>query len=145
MLRITNFVRNYEKMKPQILKRKDLIYPELSYQIVGVLFDVWNEVGFGHKEKFYQNAVSIGLKNIKLNFGEQVPMKVYYKNKKIGLYYFDFFIENKIILEIKVRNYFSKKDIEQAYSYLKSNNLKLCIIAHFTRTGVKYKRILNLY
>ena len=86
MLRITNFVRNYEKMKPQILKRKDLIYPELSYQIVGVLFDVWNEVGFGHKEKFYQNAVSIGLKNIKLNFGEQVPMKVYYKNKKIGLF-----------------------------------------------------------
>lgn len=132
-------------MKTQILKRKDLIYPELSYQIVGVLFDVWNEVGFGHKEKFYQNAVSIGLKNIKLNFGEQVPMKVYYKNKKIGLYYFDFFIENKIILEIKVRNYFSKKDIEQVYSYLKSNNLKLGIIAHFTRTGVKYKRILNLY
>lgn len=127
------------------LRRKDLVYPELSYQMMGILFDVWTEVGFGHKEKFYQNAVSIGLKNSEMNFDEQVPMKVYYKNQKIGMYYFDFLIESKIVLEIKVRNYFSKKDIEQVYSYLKSNDLKLGIIAHFTRTGVKFKRVVNLY
>lgn len=127
------------------LRRKDLVYPELSYQMMGILFDVWTEVGFGHKEKFYQNAVSIGLKNSEMIFDEQVPMKVYYKNQKIGMYYFDFLIESKIVLEIKVRNYFSKKDIEQVYSYLKSNDLKLGIIAHFTRTGVKFKRVVNLY
>lgn len=127
------------------LRRKDLIYPELSYQIIGILFDVWTEVGFGHKESFYQNAVSIGIENRKMNYQEQLPMKVYYKNKKIGMYYFDFLIEDKIVLEIKVRNYFSKKDIEQVYSYLKSNNFKLGIIAHFTRTGVKFKRVVNLY
>lgn len=35
------------------LKRKDLIYPDLSYQIVGVLFNVWNELGSGYYEKYY--------------------------------------------------------------------------------------------
>jgi len=38
-------------------KRDDLIYPELSYKINGILFDVYNELGPGHKEKYYQAAV----------------------------------------------------------------------------------------
>ncbi|PIS29970.1 MAG: hypothetical protein COT41_03880 [Candidatus Portnoybacteria bacterium CG08_land_8_20_14_0_20_40_83] len=67
-----------------------------------------------------------------------------YKNKPIGIYYFDFLIDDKIVLEIKVRDYFSKKDITQLYSYLKAKNLKLGIIAHFTKTGVKFKRVANI-
>ncbi len=126
------------------MKRKDLIYPDLSYKVIGILFDVWSNVGIGHKENFYQKAVSAGLKLEKLRHKEQLPAKIYYRDKFIGIYYFDFLIEDKIILEIKVRNFFSKKDINQLFSYLKAQNLKLGIIAHFTRTGVKHKRIVNI-
>jgi len=38
------------------LRKKDLIYPDLCYQIMGVLFDIWLEMGPGHKENFYQKA-----------------------------------------------------------------------------------------
>ena len=120
------------------------MYSDLSYKVIGVLFEVWNNVGVGHKEKFYQKAVARELEISKTNFKEQLPAKIEYKGKFLGLYYFDFLIEDKMILEIKVRNFFSKKDIEQLYSYLKSKNLKLGMIAHFTRTGVKFKRVLNI-
>jgi len=40
------------------LRRKDLIYPELCYQIMGILFEIWTEMDFGHKEKFYQKAIA---------------------------------------------------------------------------------------
>ncbi|PIY59662.1 GxxExxY protein, partial [Candidatus Wolfebacteria bacterium CG_4_10_14_0_8_um_filter_37_11] len=100
--------------------------------------------GFGHKESFYQKAVAINLENASLKFEEQLPVNIKYKGKKIGIYYFDYLIEDKIVLELKVRNYFSKKDIEQLYSYLKARDLKLGIIAHFTRAGVKFKRIVNI-
>jgi len=126
------------------LKRKDLVYPDLSYKIMGILFEVWTKLEFGYKEKFYQKAIAEEFKNINLQFREQLPAKISYKGKVVGIYYFDFLIEDKIILEIKVRNYFSKRDIEQLYSYLKAKNLKLGIIAHFTRAGVKFKRIVNL-
>ncbi len=126
------------------LQRKDLIYPELCYQIIGVLFDVWSRVGPGHKESFYQKASAEGLRSAKLSFVEQLPVKLRYKNKEIGIYYFDFLVENKIVVEIKVREYFSKKDICQLSSYLKAKNLELGIIAHFTGSGVKYKRVVNL-
>ena len=88
-------------------------------------------------------AVSEGFKSAGIVFNEQLPVKIIYKDKKVGMYYFDFLVDNKVVLEIKVRNYFSYKDIDQLYSYLKAKNLKLGIIAHFTRSGVKFKRVVN--
>ena len=93
------------------LRKSSLIYPELSYQIIGVLFEVWTRLESGHKEKIYENAAAEEFKSVKLEYKEQLPVKIYYKNKLIGMYYFDFLIEDKVVLEIKVRNYFSNKDI----------------------------------
>jgi GxxExxY protein len=69
---------------------------------------------------------------------------VLFKGKKMGIYFFDFLIEDRIALELKARNYFSYKDIEQLYSYLKVKNLKLGILAYFGKDGVKFRRILNI-
>ena len=126
-------------------KEKLVIYPELSYKIVGCLFNVWNDIGFGHKEKFYQNAIAIGLTDKNIDFEKEKSVKVKYKGENLGVYYLDFLIDNKIVLEIKVRNYFSKQDIDQLYKYLQATDLKLGIIAHFTKGGVKFKRVLNIY
>lgn len=131
------------QMNSQVAKA-DFVYSDLSYRIIGVLFEVWNNVGVGHKEKFYQKAVANELGISKIQFREQLPVKLEYKGKSLGIYYFDFMIEDKVVLEIKIRNHFSKKDIEQLYSYLKAKNLKLGIIAHFTKSGVRVKRVVNI-
>jgi GxxExxY protein len=125
-------------------RRADLVHPELSYRILGVLFEVWKQIGFGHKEKFYQKAVTRELKHSKISFQEQLPAKINYKGEFLGIYYFDYLIENKIVLELKVRNYFSRKDIQQVYAYLKAKKLQLGIVAHFTASGVKFKRVVNI-
>jgi len=126
------------------VRRADLVYPEPSYKILGVLFKVWSDIGFWHKEKIYQRAVARALCDSGFEVKEQLPAKIVFKGEFIGVYYFDFLVDDKIVLELKVRNYFSKKDIEQVYSYLKAKDLKLGIIAHFTQSGVKYKRVLNV-
>jgi len=97
------------------LIRKDLIHPNLCYQVMGILFEVRKKLGYGHKEKFYQKAISQDFKTKGFHFKEQLPAKIHYKGKFIGIYYFDFLIEDKIVLEIKIRNYFSKKDINQLF------------------------------
>lgn len=126
------------------LVKKDLIYPELSYKIVGILFDVYNELGGGYREKYYQKAVSLSLKKEKILFKEQVHAPLIYKGVSIGSNYLDFLIENKVILEIKAGENFLRKNITQVYSYLKINNLNLGILANFTKTGLRSKRILNI-
>lgn len=122
----------------------EIIYADISYKIIGILYDVYNEVGFGHKEQYYQNALKIAFQDNKLNFREQVPVSLKYRESKVGQYYLDFLIEDKIILEIKKDNTFKKTNIDQIYSYLKSTNLKLGLLVNFTRGGVKVKRIINI-
>ena len=126
------------------LKRNDLLYPELSYQIVGILFEVYNKMGYGYQEKYYQKAISEKLKEINLPFKEQFAVEITFNNNEIGKYFLDFIIENKIILEIKRMDKFFKKDIEQVYAYLKTTNLKLGILANFTKRGLQFKRIVSL-
>ncbi|HAH04024.1 TPA: GxxExxY protein [Candidatus Komeilibacteria bacterium] len=127
--------------------KSDLIYPDFSFKIIGILFDVYNELGFGYQEKYYQRAIaSVFYKNKnKIKFKEQVKIPLAFKRTKIGYYYLDFLIEDKIILEIKRGNYFSRQNIGQVYAYLKATNLKSGILANFTNKGVRYKRIINLY
>jgi len=51
-----------------------LIYPELSYKLIGILFDVYNELGGGYPEKYYQKAVAKKFKKEKIKFQEQITV-----------------------------------------------------------------------
>jgi GxxExxY protein len=55
----------------------------------------------------------------------------------------DFLVENKIVVEIKKGNRFSKRHIDQVIEYLKASNLKLAILINFGTQGVTFKRIVN--
>jgi len=122
----------------------DLLYPQLSYQIIGILFDIFLNFGYGYRENQYQKAIEVGLKKSGIKYSKEVPIKITYREKFITTNYLDFLIDDKIILEIKQGEWFSRKDIEQVYNYLKSTKLKLGILARFTRSGVKFKRIINV-
>ena len=124
--------------------RQDLVYPELCFQIVGILFEVYNELVYGHSEKIYQKAVAIALKKAGLKFSEQKYYPLMFKDEKIGSGFFDFIIEEKIVLELKKGDRFVKAHIDQVYEYLVSNNMKLGILAYFAQRNVHYKRIVNI-
>ncbi len=130
-------------MPRKIVQRKDLLYPELSYQVVGVLFEVFSELGYKYQEKYYQRAVSKELSKLGIPFKEQVASPLEYKGQTIGRYIFDFLIDDRIVLEIKRGDYFSIKDIRQVLAYLNKSGLKLAIIARFSSKGLKFKRIVN--
>lgn len=121
-----------------------MVYKEECFQIVGMIFEVFNDVGYGHKENFYQKGVANIFRKNNIDFKEQVKARVLCKGEEVGYYVFDFLVLNKIVVELKQKNYFSKKDIEQLYSYLKASNLKLGILAYFTNQGIRFKRIVNL-
>ncbi|KKS70078.1 MAG: hypothetical protein UV42_C0069G0001, partial [Candidatus Magasanikbacteria bacterium GW2011_GWE2_42_7] len=124
--------------------RNDLIYKDECYKIIGLIFSIFNEIGYGHKESFYQKAVANIFSENNIEFKEQLKAKVKHRGKEIGYYIFDFLVFDKIVIELKSKNYFSKRDIDQLYSYLKAMNLKLGILVYFTKECVRYKRIVNL-
>jgi GxxExxY protein len=120
-----------------------LIYPELSYKIVGILFKVHNELGNKYQEKYYQRAIEIELKNQNIKFVKEIPVDLEYEKEKIGKYFLDFLIDDKVVLEIKTIPRLRPRDFKQVLAYLKSINLKLGIIANFHSEQLTFHRILN--
>jgi len=124
-------------------KRK-LIYADECYKIIGIIFGVFNEVGYGYKENYYQRAIAKTFEKNNIQFKEQLRAKVRFKNEDLGILILDFLVFGKIVIELKQKRYFSQRDINQLYSYLKATNLKLGLLVYFTKDGIRYKRIVNL-
>lgn len=121
----------------------NLLHGELSYKIVGVLFDVYNKLGAGYQEKYYQKAIAVALKAQGIRFSEQVAVPLKFMENPIGRYLIDFVIEDSIVLEIKSQARFHKRDTKQVLGYLNAQNLELGILAAFATSGLIFKRILR--
>jgi GxxExxY protein len=74
------------------IKRNDLLFPELSFEIVGALFDVYKQLGGGHNEKYYQKAVAIGLEDRNIQFEEQRYVPLTFNEQLVGKYFLDFIL-----------------------------------------------------
>ncbi|MBU0574525.1 MAG: GxxExxY protein [Candidatus Margulisiibacteriota bacterium] len=121
----------------------EIIHGDLSYKIVGILYKVYNHLGGGYQEKYYQQAIKNELLTQNIPFQEQVRSDLYYKKEKIGRYYIDFIIDLKIVLELKVAPLFSTRDIMQVLGYPKQSKLELGILVSLNRNNIHFKRILR--
>lgn len=124
--------------------KEKLLYKDLSYEITGLAFKIDNQIGYGQTEKIYCNALE------KLFINENIPyIREFYAPIKIddeviAKRYFDFLIDDKIILEVKVGYLNYRQVCSQVYQYLKASKHKLGLVVRFNKNGVFIKRIPNL-
>lgn len=123
-------------------KNEKYIYQDLTYKIIGVIYDVHKELGNVHKEIIYHKAVAIELSERGILFVEEKPIDIKYKGKKIGIYKPDFIINDKVILEIKVAPAITKAMTEQVYFYVKGTKYKLVLLVNFGTRKVGIKRLI---
>ena len=124
-------------------KRVDnFLYEKESYDIRGACFDVWKEFKGMFKESIIDRALTIALEGRKLNVESQKRIDIYFQGKKVGTYVPDKIINEKILLELKAKPFFTKHDIEQFWKYLKGSNYKLGFLINFSPTKLQIKRII---
>jgi len=130
-------------MTTNFTNKEKLIYPELSYILMGILFEVHNKLGTKYQEKHYQKAIEIKLKELNIPYKREVKVNVEFGKENLGEFFIDFIIDNKIILEIKKIWKITQDDIKQVLRYLKATKLKLAILANFKYRRLEYRRVLN--
>jgi len=130
-------------MTTNFTNKEKLIYPELSYILMGILFEVHNKLGTKYQEKHYQRAIEIKLKELNIPYKREAKVNIEFGKEKLGEFFIDFVIDNKIILEIKKIWKITQDDIKQVLRYLKAAGLKLAIIANFKHKRLEYRRVLN--
>ena len=122
-------------------KNINLIHPELSYKVMGILFEVHNKLGTKYQEKHYQRAIETKLESADFTFRREKKVSVEFEGRKLGNFYVDFIVENKIIVEIKTVAVITNDMIRQVLRYLESTNLKLAIIVNFRHSPLECRRV----
>lgn len=101
-----------------MLQNKDIIYPELSFKINGILFGIRKNLGQYKNEKQYCDAIEDELKKNSLNYEREKILPESFGGEQKGRNKVDFLIEDKIILEVKAKPFVTKSDYYQTRRYL---------------------------
>lgn len=123
--------------------KKDIIFREETYQIVGAAIEVLNTLGSGFLEAVYQEALEIEFKNKQIPYEAQKKLLIKYKGLTLKKEYIaDFICYNKIIVEIKALNRITSIEESQVLNYLKATGLQLGLIINFGNNKLEWKRLI---
>jgi len=123
--------------------QENIIYKELSYKIVGLAMEVYNELGYGFLEKVYENSMMVLFERERIPVRQQAGVPVYFEQRVVGEYVADIIVEDKIIIEIKSASGIADAHRAQVLNYLKATNMRLGIIINFGKKRLEYERLAN--
>jgi len=121
----------------------NILFKNLSYKIVGLCFKTHKELGRYCREKQYADRLEKLLRETNIKYQREFELNNFKGDSPKGNRV-DFLIDNKIILELKAKNFLSKEDYFQTKRYLKGANLELGLIINFHDSHLKPKRVLNI-
>jgi GxxExxY protein len=108
-----------------------LSHSDLTEQVIGCAYEVYNNLGSGFLEKVYENALCIELKKHGLNIEAQKEIIVFYKGNQVGQYFADLVIEDLVVVELKAVDKIAAIHELQLKNYLKATELEVGLLINF--------------
>ena len=121
----------------------DYKFKEITEKIIGSSMKVHAALGNGFQEVIYQRALEIEMQEAKLHFARELSMPIYYKGKQIGERRVDFFVEEKIMVELKAVINVENVHLAQAKNYLEAYNMEVGLLINFGSISLQFKRLVN--
>jgi GxxExxY protein len=113
----------------------------ITEKIIGCAMKVHRFLGNGFQEVIYQRALEIEMGKQGLSFIRELEMPVYYENIQIGTRRVDFFVEDKIMVELKAVTQLEKVHLAQALNYLEAYKMEIGLLINFGNTKLEFKRL----
>lgn len=118
-------------------------FAEITERINGCAMKVHSELKSGFQEYIYQRALEIELLKAGLKFIREYEMPIYYSGEKIGIRKVDFFIEGKIMVELKAVSELEDVHLAQALNYLEASGHEIGLLINFGTKSLQFKRLHN--
>jgi GxxExxY protein len=118
-----------------------LKHSELTDKIVGVFYDVYNELGHGFLESTYAESLMIALEEAGLSAVREVPVPVFFRRRKVGQYYADLIVGGLVLVESKAARALESAHEAQLLHYLRATEIEVGLLLNF---GVRpqFRRLL---
>jgi GxxExxY protein len=104
---------------------------ELTSKIIGVFFDVYNELGYGFLEAVYIEALSVALHHAGLNIQREMPLSVFFRKRLIGKFRADLVVEETVLVEAKACSRLQPVHEAQVLNYLRASVLEIGLLLNF--------------
>jgi GxxExxY protein len=105
----------------------------LTEQIIGVFYQVVNELGFGFLESVYCRAMAVALSQIGLEVDAELPVPVSFRGELVGIFRADLVVEGRVILELKTADQITKVHEAQLLHYLRASSIEIGLILNFAQ------------
>ena len=121
---------------------REPIFKEESFRIIGHCMEVHRELGKGHDEVIYKDALEYEFRQVQVLFAREKQFLIQYKTIILPHKYFaDFVVFDKILLEAKAVEQLTDAHVKQVLNYLAASKLKLGLLVNFGEDSLTWKRI----
>ncbi|WP_316932299.1 GxxExxY protein [Hymenobacter terrenus] len=118
-------------------------YNKLTGAIIGCAMTVHRKLGWGFPEVVYQRALAIELYKNEYSAEREVDLPIFYENEKVGSRRVDFFVEKKVLVELKAIDRLIMAHHVQIINYLEAFELPIGLLINFGASSLEFKRFIK--
>jgi len=104
---------------------------EITEAIIGLFFEVYNELGHGFLESVYEEAMQIALQERGLKVARQVEIPVWFRQRRIGDFKGDLLVNGVVLLELKAARRIDPVFEAQLIHYLRATPIEVGLLLNF--------------
>jgi len=118
---------------------------ELTYDIIGAAMEVHREIGPGHRETPYENALRNELRIRNHRIEQQQAWPILYKESVVGECFTDLIADKRVVIEVKAEDKITEAHVAQLLNYLRLTGIPLGLVINFRPLSLEHRRVvLNL-
>ena len=118
-----------------------LRHADLTDKIIGVFYDVCNELGYGFLESTYAESMLVALRQSGLSAQREVSVPVWFRGTKVGQYFADLLVDNAVLVELKTARNIESAHEAQLLHYLRATEFEVGLLLNFG-TRPQFRRLL---
>jgi GxxExxY protein len=114
---------------------------EITQKVIGVFYEVYNELGHGFLESVYEKSLEVALTGMKIKVRRQIEIAVSFRGQQVGIFTADMLVEDCVLLELKAARALDTSHVAQLLNYLRATDIEVGLLLNF---GLKpeFKRLL---
>ena len=103
----------------------------VTEKVIGIFFDVYNELGYGFLEPVYQEAMSIALRDAGLQVEREFGLEARFRGRMVGSFKADLLVSRCVLVELKAVKELARSHEAQALNYLRAGVLEVALLLNF--------------
>jgi GxxExxY protein len=122
---------------------KEVDVNKITHKIIGCAMQVHSTLGNGFQEVIYQRALAIEMRLAELSYQREMEMPIFYRDEQVGTRRVDFFVEGRVMVELKAMEKIEDVHKAQAINYLEAYNIADGLLINFGGLSLEFKRLYN--